>query len=61
MKKEKDIEEVKMKYQKEEEDEKGDDNCDIQYFQQGCTGNQNLNKPIENAITIEYKKNSYNP
>lgn len=40
----------------EEEDEKGDDNCDIQYFQQGCTGNQNLNKPIENAITIENKK-----
>ena len=40
----------------EEEDEKGDDNCDIQYFQQGCAENQNLNKPIENAITIENKK-----
>jgi hypothetical protein len=39
-----------------EEEENGDDNCDIQYFQQGCTGNQNLNKPIENAITIENKK-----
>ena len=40
----------------EEEDEKGDDNCDIQYFQQGCAENQNLNKPMENAITIENKK-----
>ena len=39
-----------------EEEENGDDNYDIQYFQQGCTGNQNLNKPIENAITIENKK-----
>ncbi len=39
----------------EEEDEKGDDNY-IQYFQQGCAENQNLNKPIENAVTIENKK-----
>ena len=45
----------KFPLEEEEEDEKGDDNY-IQYFQQGCAENQNLNKPIENAITIENKK-----